>query len=101
MAGEKVSIINWSANGGELIWALITELEKPENFKVFLGKKDKHDVSNIIFLSCSGIVETFSQNTSRDSKAKVAKRMGQAILPDLYLINPKVIGDRVKGKIDA
>jgi hypothetical protein len=44
MAGEKVSIINWSADGGELIWQLITEHEKPETFKVFLGKKDKHDV---------------------------------------------------------
>jgi hypothetical protein len=57
MAGEKVSIINWSANGGELVWELITELEKPENFKVFLGKKDKHDVSNIMFLPFSSIIE--------------------------------------------
>jgi hypothetical protein len=30
--------------GGELIWELITELE---NFKVFLGKKDKHDVRSL------------------------------------------------------
>ena len=41
------------------------------------------------------------KNTSGDSKAKVAKRMGQAILPELYKIHPKVVGDRVKGKIDA
>ena len=48
MAGEKVSIINWSENGGELIWELITELE---NFKVFLGKKDKHDVRSLDSIS--------------------------------------------------
>jgi hypothetical protein len=27
--------------------------------------------------------------------------MGQAILPELYKIDPKVVGDRVKGKIDV
>jgi hypothetical protein len=42
MAGTKVLVINWSANKGELISKLITELKKPENFKVFLGKKDKY-----------------------------------------------------------
>lgn len=28
-----------------LIWALLTEIEKPENFKVLFGKKDKGEVS--------------------------------------------------------
>jgi hypothetical protein len=38
---------------------------------------------------------------SGDSKAKVAKRMGEAILPELFKIDARVVGDRVKGKIDA
>ena len=45
---KDVPTINWSGNDGELIWKLITELEKPENFKVFLGKKDKNEVHNIL-----------------------------------------------------
>jgi hypothetical protein len=45
---ENVPAINWSGNDGELIWKLITELEKPKNFKVFLGKKDKNEVCNIL-----------------------------------------------------
>ena len=46
MASTKVLVINWSANEGDLISKLITELKKLENFKVFLGKKNKHDVSS-------------------------------------------------------
>ena len=49
-AKENVPAINWSGNDGELIWKLITELEKHENFKVFLGKKDKNEVRNILEL---------------------------------------------------
>jgi hypothetical protein len=52
MAGEKVSIINWSENGGGLVWQLITELEKPGNL---LGKKDQ-----------LRIVEPLSLSSSRD-----------------------------------
>jgi hypothetical protein len=47
MAGTKIPVINWSAHEGELISKLITELERLENFRVFLGKKDKYDVSNM------------------------------------------------------
>jgi hypothetical protein len=41
MAKSKVHIpvINLKASEGELIWKLITELEKPNIAKVFLGKK--------------------------------------------------------------
>jgi len=42
---EKVPPIDWSGNDGALIWQLITELEKPENGKVFVGRKEKHEVS--------------------------------------------------------
>lgn len=101
MAGSRIPAINWSANEGELISKLITELEKIENFRVFLGKKDKYDVSNMSFSTHLSTVDMSLKNTSGDSKAKVAKRMGQAILPELYKIDPKVVGDRMKGKIDA
>jgi hypothetical protein len=58
MAGTKVPIINWSANDGELVSKLITELERPENFKVFLGKKEKYDVSDMPFITYSSIINT-------------------------------------------
>jgi hypothetical protein len=45
---EKIPTIDWSGNDGDLIWRLITELEKPENYKVFLGKKDKHEVRDTL-----------------------------------------------------
>jgi hypothetical protein len=47
----SVPVINWTANEAELIWKLITKLEKPENSKVFIGKKDKNEVHlvNVIY----------------------------------------------------
>ncbi|KAF8056303.1 hypothetical protein FPV67DRAFT_1531959 [Lyophyllum atratum] len=83
MSKTTIPSIAWQSNNGELIWNLITELEKPENFKVFCGKKDK------------------DENTSGDSKAKASKRMAEVILPDYFKINGRTVGDRVKGKIDA
>jgi hypothetical protein len=53
------------------------------------------------FFTYFSITNTFSKNTSGDSKAKVAKQMGQAILLEFFKINPKVVGDCVKGKIDT
>jgi hypothetical protein len=41
------------------------------------------------------------QNTSGDWKAKVAKRMGEVIFPEFFKLDARVIGDRVKGKIDV
>jgi hypothetical protein len=41
---QKLPDIPWTENEGRLIWSLITEMEKPENFKVLLGKKDKKEV---------------------------------------------------------
>ncbi|KAF8059891.1 hypothetical protein FPV67DRAFT_1674386 [Lyophyllum atratum] len=83
MTKSDIPAIPWVADNGKLIWALITELEKPENYKVFCGKKNKHE------------------NTSGDSKAKVAKRMAEVIYPEYYKINPRTVGDHVKGKLDA
>ncbi|KAI9511075.1 hypothetical protein F5148DRAFT_963915, partial [Russula earlei] len=75
--------INWTADNGKLIWALIPELEQPENFKVYLRKKDKNE------------------NTTGESKAKVAWWMGKAILLAYAKINPKVVGDQVKSRLEA
>lgn len=41
------------------------------------------------------------KNTSGDSKAKVCRWIGQTILPELYDINVKALGERVKSKIDS
>ena len=75
MAKSKSHVppINWSGNNGELIWKLITELEKPENFKVFLGKKDKHEVSillhHTIYIKCLYSIEYNWGFKSQGSKA--------------------------------
>ncbi|KAJ7465213.1 hypothetical protein FB451DRAFT_1370083 [Mycena latifolia] len=39
---------SWGTDNGKLIWALLDKMEKPENKKVFFGKKDKHEVTQNI-----------------------------------------------------
>jgi hypothetical protein len=46
-ASNRLPDIPWTEDSGRLIWSLLTEMEKPENFKVLLGKKDKKEVSSI------------------------------------------------------
>jgi hypothetical protein len=41
--------ITWGANSSFLIHQLLCEVEKPENFKVLFGKKDKHEVSSVLY----------------------------------------------------
>ena len=41
---SKLVDIPWKEDSFKLIWALLTELEKPKNAKIFLGKKDKKEV---------------------------------------------------------
>ncbi|KAI0724894.1 hypothetical protein C8Q72DRAFT_936863, partial [Fomitopsis betulina] len=41
---SSVPDIDWKANNGALLWQLIGELEKPENFRVLFGKRDKNEV---------------------------------------------------------
>jgi hypothetical protein len=36
----------WTAERSKLIWTLLTEIEKGENFKVLFGKRTKGKVSN-------------------------------------------------------
>ena len=38
----RIPTINWS---DELVWALLAELEKEENYRVLFGKKDPSEVS--------------------------------------------------------
>jgi len=46
---SAIGTISWGANSSALISQLLCEVEKPENFKVLFGKKDKHEVSLPLF----------------------------------------------------
>ncbi|KAF8999253.1 hypothetical protein BDQ17DRAFT_1208239, partial [Cyathus striatus] len=76
--------VKWTKDDKKLIWALLTELEKPKNHPLFFGK-----------------TKILLQNTSADTKMKVCKHIAAAILPAGYAKNPKVMGNRVKMKIDG
>jgi hypothetical protein len=41
---SAIGTIPWGANNSSLIFQLLCEVEKTENFKVLFGKKDKHEV---------------------------------------------------------
>jgi hypothetical protein len=47
--------ITWGANSSFLIYQLLCEVEKPENFKVLFGKKDKHEVSSVLY-ACAMLI---------------------------------------------
>ena len=49
---SRIPDINWSANKSSLIWALLAQIEKDENYRVLYGKKDVSEVS--ISISSSG-----------------------------------------------
>lgn len=38
--------IDWANNNYELVFTLLDQLERPENFKVLFGKKDSSEVPN-------------------------------------------------------
>ncbi|KAI0732125.1 hypothetical protein C8Q72DRAFT_774919 [Fomitopsis betulina] len=50
---SSVPDIDWKANNGALLWQLIGELEKPENFRVLFGKRDKNEVFVCIDGGCA------------------------------------------------
>ncbi|GLB45646.1 hypothetical protein LshimejAT787_2500380 [Lyophyllum shimeji] len=79
----KIPEIPWADNENLLTWALLTELEVDKNYKVIFGKKDKNE------------------NTSGETKVTVFKRIGEKILPELFAVDPTVIGDRVKSKVES
>jgi hypothetical protein len=43
---SNIPPLPWAAEQSKLIWALLTEVEKTENFKVLFGKRTKGEVSN-------------------------------------------------------
>lgn len=44
----KIPDIPWAEDDYKLISAFLTELEKPENYKVLFGKKNSAEVSNTL-----------------------------------------------------
>ncbi|KAJ7081235.1 hypothetical protein C8R44DRAFT_653212, partial [Mycena epipterygia] len=71
-----------SEDRNKLIWALMTEMEKPVNSKVLFGQKAK------------------GENTSGDTKVAVHKRIGEAIMPEYYALEPGTVGERCKARIE-
>jgi len=43
---SNIPPLPWTAERSKLIWTLLTEVEKGENFKVLFGKRTKGEVSN-------------------------------------------------------
>ena len=97
---NKIPDILWTEDNNRLIWSLLTEIEKPANYKVLFGKKDKDEV-NLRFHGPSRILLIFPQNTSGETKVTVYKRIGHAILPQLFAMDPNVVADCVKGKLES
>ncbi|KAJ7938660.1 hypothetical protein B0H13DRAFT_1587442, partial [Mycena leptocephala] len=71
-----------SANEGALVWDLLAQVQKTENRKVLFGK------------------QVPQENTSKDHKITVYKRIGESLLPALYLTHPETVGKRCKGKAE-
>ncbi|KAI0075047.1 hypothetical protein K474DRAFT_1571235, partial [Panus rudis PR-1116 ss-1] len=63
------------------VFALLAELEKPENFKVIFGPKK-------------------GENTSGDRKMKVFRRIGRAIFPGYAAFNETALAKRIKTKVE-
>jgi hypothetical protein len=97
---KKLPEIPWAEDDNRLTWSLLTEIEKPANYKVLFGKKDKDEVSpiSVTFKPSS---DGFSQNTSGETKVTVHKHIGQVVLPDLFTLDPNVVADHVKGKLES
>ncbi|KAL4261235.1 hypothetical protein AB1N83_011042 [Pleurotus pulmonarius] len=76
---KAIPAIEWTT---ELTWLLVGEMEVSHNAKVLFGKKEKNE------------------NTSRERKTAVHKAIALKIFPDLSALNAKVMGDRVRGKIE-
>lgn len=44
----KVDVIKWQDNESALVWALLSELEDHENYRVLFGKKDAAEASSFL-----------------------------------------------------
>ena len=45
-AKPHIPDINWAANQSSLIWSLLAEIEKAENYRILYGKKESSEVNN-------------------------------------------------------
>lgn len=70
MAGTNILTINWFANDWELVSKLITKLKRPENFKVFLGKKKKYNMSDMPFFLLTPVLLTLVKEYKWGFKGK-------------------------------
>ncbi|KAF9781530.1 hypothetical protein BJ322DRAFT_1022944 [Thelephora terrestris] len=76
--------IDWAKNKHELVFALLDQLERPENFKVLFGKKDPSEV-----------------NTSRRSKTAMFKSIAEALFPEQFAGHADQLTARVKSRIET
>ncbi|KAJ7577898.1 hypothetical protein C8J56DRAFT_737782, partial [Mycena floridula] len=90
--------LDWSEDDGKLTWNLITQIEKPENFKVLFGTKaGEAIISTFLWLQ----MLNHPQNTSGDSKAKVHRRIAEALIPEQFKDNQKSAEKKIKTKIEG
>lgn len=93
--------ITWAADDSILIWRLLNELEKIENYKVLFRKKTQHEVNSASDkFGLDDSLNLFRQNTSGECKTTVYRRVGKALFPDLYNQEPTTVGDRMKSKVE-
>ncbi len=93
---EPLPPLTWTS---DLVWKLISEMQRPENFRVLFGKTEASQVSTYIYLKYIYITQSL-QNTVGKTKIAVYKQIGSVILPDEYAKDAEAIGRRVKNKAD-
>ncbi|KAK7446018.1 hypothetical protein VKT23_014641 [Stygiomarasmius scandens] len=91
--------IPWDADDLALTYALVAQMEKPENMKVLLGRsiKKKDDLdSQKKHCRCK-------ENTSSNTATQVYQCMGKAILPDMARTTMEEVelGKKIKSKIQT
>ena len=47
-AKPHIPDINWAANQSSLIWSLLAEIEKAENYRVLYGKKESSQARSML-----------------------------------------------------
>jgi hypothetical protein len=96
---SKIPDIPWTEDNNWLIWFLLTKIEKHVNYKVLFGKKEKDEVKLLLHGPLCTLI--FPQNTSGETKVMVHKRIRQVLLPNLFSVDPNVVADHIKGKLES
>ncbi|KZP09652.1 hypothetical protein FIBSPDRAFT_687819, partial [Athelia psychrophila] len=73
--------IIWSADGNSLIWKLLSKLERPANHKTLAGTKK-------------------GEKTTGERKITIFQRIGEALFPDFYALEPRTVTDHTKAKTE-